>query len=168
MAASVVPAALTALLGMAVAARATTLAAVEVIDGPPTLVPAGVQEALVLGADWDPAESIVATSVLEAFSDFAQLETVTVPGAVMVKTGETTTAAPTTRVYQILDAFKALLVADPTLGGVVGYSLDASGGGKAEPQSLAQLASTSFRRSVSGGTRCVVTFTVTGQALLPD
>jgi hypothetical protein len=167
-AASAIPAVLSALLSMAQAAQASTLAGVEVVDGPPTLVPASVQEALVFGSDWDPNEATIATSVLEPFSDFAQLETITMPGAVVVKTGEPTTAAPTARMFAILTALKALLVADPTLGGVVGYSLDAGGGGKAEQQSLAHLSSLVPRRSVAGGTRCVGAFTISAQAVLPD
>lgn len=168
MAASAIPAVLSALLSMAQAAQSTTLDGVEVIDGPPTLVPAGVQEALVFGSDWSREEATIATSTLEPFSDFAQLETITVPGAVMVKTGETTTATSTARMFAILDVLKALLVADPTLGGVVGYSLDVGGGGRAEQQSLAHLSSLAPRRSVAGGTRCVAPFTVTAQAVLPD
>jgi hypothetical protein len=167
-AASAIPAVLSALLSIAQGAQASTLAGVEVVDGPPTLVPAGVQEALVFGADWDPNEATIATSTLEPFSDFAQLETVTVPGAVMVKTGETATAAATARMFAILDVLKALLVANPTLGGVVGYSLDTGGGGRAEQASLAHLSTLAARRSIAGGTRCIGAFTITAQAVVPD
>lgn len=165
MPASAIPGVLVRLLELALTLQTDTL---QVIDGPPTLIPPGVTEALVIGADWDPNEAIVATSTLEPYSDYAQLEVVTVPGAVMVKIGEPTTAAPTARAYAILAAFKGLLTADPTLAGAVGYADDAGGGGKAEASSLARLTSTSLRRSVSGGTRCVVSFTVGAQALIPD
>lgn len=149
-------------------AQATTLAGVEVVTGPPALVAAGVEEVLVLGADWDPAEATAATSTFEPYSDYAQIETIEIPGAVMVKTGDPYVAVTTTRAFEILAALKALLVADPTLGGAVGYSLDASGGGRAEETSLAQLTSVELRETAAGGARTVLAFTVGAAALIPD
>jgi hypothetical protein len=159
----------TALLTAVRAAQAASLSGVEVIDGPPTLVPAGVSEALVIGADWDPSEGLFASSAFEPFSDFAQLETITVPGAVMVKSGEPAqSTAVTARAFTILAALKDVLTADPTLGGTVGYTLDVSGGGRAEAASLARLTTVSARRSATGGPRCVLTFTVGAQAVIAD
>lgn len=168
MTASVIPAVEAALLAMFQTAQATTLAGVEVIAGPPTLVPAGVTEALVVGADWSPDEATVATSTFEPYSDYAQIETVLVPITVMTETGDPATAAATARASVILGAVKTLLVTDPTLGGVVGYSTDVGGGGKAEPTSLARLASVAWRRAISGGTKCVVNAVLTAAAVVPD
>lgn len=166
--ATVLPAVLAALSAMFQTATATTLTGVEVVDGPPTLVPAGTPEALVVGGGWSPDETVIASSTLEPFSDYAQVETITIPVAVMTETGDVAAAAMATRAAEILAAVKALLLADPTLGGLVGYSLDVSGGGKAEPSSLIRLASISARRAISGGTRCVTDVVLTAAAVIPD
>lgn len=168
MPASIIPDVTEALLAMFTLAQATTLTGVEVIAGPPTLVPAGVEQAIAVGSDWSPDEATVATSTFEPYSDYAQIETVLVPVTVMTKTGEVAAVSATALAGTILDAIKVLLVADPTLGGVVGYATDVGGGGKAEPSSLARFASVAWRRAISGGTRCVVNTVLTAAAVVPD
>lgn len=169
MPASIIPSVTNALLTMFTTAQATTLAGVEVIAGPPALVPAGIERAIAVGSDWSPDEAIVATSTFAPYSDYAQIETVLVPVAVMAKTGDVAATSATTTATAILDAIKTLLVADPTLGGVVGYSTDVGGGGKAEPSSLAQFASITWRRAISGaGARAVVNATLTAAAIVAD
>jgi hypothetical protein len=168
-AASAIPAMRAALVAACTAAQATTLAGVEVIAGPPTLIAAGVGEAIAIGADWDPEEATAATSVFEPYSDYTQVETLEVPGAIRVKSGDPAALVDCTdRAFEILAALKALLVADPTLGGAVGYAADASGGGRAEETSLAQLTSATLREDIAGGARSVIAFTVGAAALIPD
>lgn len=169
MAASALPGAFTALQSLLAGAQATTLDGVTLFTGPPAQAPPGITAAVVLGGTWDPAETLIGTSAFEPFSDYADLERLTIPGAVMTTTGDPNAiAAVTTQAFAILGAVKDLINADSTLGGAVGYAEDAGGGGKAEPSSLARLASLAPRCSAAGGTRCVIDFTVSAAALATD
>lgn len=167
---SAIPAALTALKTASDAA--SSLLGVYISDGPPDQVPVGTKEYLALGADWDPSGAgptgqAGAVSTYEPYSDYAQLETITITSSVVVWSGDDL-AAQRNRASAILIAAKALIDADPTLGGTVGVASDPSLGGPAVEGTTARISATSWRQVQSGGAGCAVTFTISAVALVGE
>lgn len=157
--ASAISAVLDYLVTAATAAQATTLVGVHVQDGPPTASLAGLPKVLVLGGEWQPSDVArpgAAGPQEPAMGAASYYEQISLSGSAFAQSGDTAMRDRRDEAFAILDALKALIFADRTLGGLV--------------QGDARISVVDEYRPLQNerGSAAIVDFTVSGTALLWD
>ena len=155
---SKIPQVIDYLLAQAAAAQATTLADVTIHDGPPAVQPPGTNKHLVIGGEWTTPELSrpAATGSQEtSMGNRSRNETIAVTCQARSAWGAVEMVTRRAEAFAIVAAVEALIVADPTLGGLT-YA-DAKVGSVDEVRQIQQ-----------SGAGCIVSFMVMATALLWD
>lgn len=156
---SKIPQVLDYLVALASGLTASTLAGVQVQDGPPTQSLAGLPKVLVIGGEWQPSETVRsgATGPQEpSMGNASRNESISVACSAFSQSGDTDMKARRDEAFAIEAAFENAVIADPTLGGLC--------------YGDARVAAVDDYRPLQNerGSAAVVDFTITATALLWD
>ena len=154
-----IPQVLDYLVAMASGLTATTLAGVQVQDGPPTQSLAGLPRVLVIGGEWQPSDVARpgATGTQEpSMGNASRNETISVACSAFSQSGDTDMRARRDEAFAVEAALENAVIADRTLGGLC--------------YGDARVASVDDYRPLQNerGSAAVVDFTITCTALLWD